>query len=311
MTDLIVIQKIAGWEKLKTLVLDSVSSPITKRVYKDVLQVAGVEAGSLKGTMATRPAIFKWRHTEPVLILCAVRWYLRYSLSLRDVEELLEERGLQANHTTVWRWVQRYAPELEQRLRRYLKPTNKSWRVDETYVRVQGRWCYLYRAIDSAGATIDFLLSGLRDADSAKRLFRNALRDRSHPQPRVINTDLVPIYGAAIADIKKEGILRRRCRHRPVQYLNNILEQDHRAIKRRVNAKQGFREFQAARRTIQGYEAMNMIRKGQIRWMSGDDVLCQIRFIRKLFDLATRDRDSSLPSSQFCQPFIVATHPKG
>src|ERR1017187_1639667 len=124
--------------------------------------------------MATRPAIFKWRQTEPVHILCAVRWYLRYSLSLRDVEELLEERGLKADHTTVWRWVQRYSPELEQRLRHYLKPTNKSWRVDETYVRVKGRWCYLYRAIDSAGATIDFLLSVLRDADAAKRLFRKA-----------------------------------------------------------------------------------------------------------------------------------------
>jgi transposase, IS6 family len=127
--------------------------------------------------MATRPAIFKWRQTEPVLILCAIRWYLRYSLSLRDVEELLDERGLQT--------------------------------------------------IDSAGATIDFLLSALRDADAAKRLFRKELSDRSHPQPRVINTDLAPIYSAAIADIKKEGTLRRRCRHRPVQYLNNILEQDH------------------------------------------------------------------------------------
>ena len=91
----------------------------------------------MHSAMATRPAIFKWRQTEPVLILCAVRWYLRYSLSLRDVEELLEERGLEADHTTVWRWVQRYSPELEQRLRRYLKPTNKSWRVDETYVRVK------------------------------------------------------------------------------------------------------------------------------------------------------------------------------
>ena len=93
---------------------------------------------------ATRPAIFKWRQTSPQLILCAVRWYLRYSLSLRDVEELFGERGLQADHTTIWRWVQRYGPELEQRLRRHLKSTNKSWRVDETYVRVQGRWCYLF-----------------------------------------------------------------------------------------------------------------------------------------------------------------------
>src|ERR1035437_8995790 len=124
---------------------------------------------------ATRPAIFKWRQTAPELILCAVRWYLRYSLSLRDVEELLEERGLNVDHTTVWRWVQYYGPELEQRLRRHLKPTSKSWRVDETYVRVKGRWCYLYRTIDSKDATIDFLLSALRDADTAKRLFRKAL----------------------------------------------------------------------------------------------------------------------------------------
>ena len=174
--------------------------------------------------MITRPAIFKWRQTEPNFILCAVRWYLRYSLSLRDVEELLEERGLNVDHTTVWRWVQYYGPELEQRLRRYRKATNKSWRVDETYVRVKGRWCYLYRAIDSTGATIDFLLSALRDADAAKFLFRNALSDRSHPQPRVINTDLAPIYSSAIPDSKKEGTLRNRCRHRPVQYLNNILE---------------------------------------------------------------------------------------
>src|SRR5689334_4696090 len=236
--------------------------------------------------MANRPAIFKWRQTEPQLILCAVRWYLRSSLSLRDVEELLKERGLEIDHTTVWRWVQRYGPELEQRLRRHLKPTNKSWRVDETNVRVKGRWCYLYRAIDSTGATIDFLLSALRDADGAKRLFRSALSDRSHPQPRVINTDLAPIYGSAIADIKKEGTLRSRCRHRPIQYLNNIIEQDHRAIKRRVNAKHGFREFQAARRTIQGYEAMNMIRKDQVRWLSGYDVQCQNRFVNELFDVA-------------------------
>ena len=101
-----------------------------------------------------------------------------------------------------------------------------------------------------------------------------------------INTDLAPIYSSAIPDSKKEGTLRTRCRHRPVQYLNNILEQDHRAIKRRVNAKQGFREFQAARRTIQGYEAIHMIRKGQARWVAGDDLLRQIQFIDNLFELA-------------------------
>ena len=97
-----------------------------------------------------RPLIFKWRHFEPHIILCAVRWYLRFSLSYRDVQELLTERGVEVDHSTIWRWVQRFAPELNQRLRPHLKPTNRSWRVDETYVRVKGRWCYLYRAIDSS-----------------------------------------------------------------------------------------------------------------------------------------------------------------
>ena len=166
-----------------------------------------------------------------------------------------------------------------------LQPTNQSWRVDETYVKVKGTWRYLYRAIDSAGATIDLLLSSRRDADAAKRLFRKALRDPSHPQPRVIHTDLAPIYASAIPTIKKEDLLRERCRHRPVQYLNNIIEQDHRAIKRRVRAKQWFREFQAARRTIQGYEAVNTLRKGQVRWVSGKDVRRQNQFIETLFEL--------------------------
>jgi transposase-like protein len=203
----------------------------------------------------------------------------------RDVEELLAERGLAADHTTIWRWVQRYGPALGQRLCRHLKPTNKSWRVDETYIRVKGGWCYLYRAIDSTGATIDFLLSAWRDAAAAKRLFRQPLSDPSHPRPRVINTDQARLYGVAIAGVKAEGTLRRRCRHRPVQYLNNILERDHRAIKRRVKAKQGFRESQAARRTIAGYEAMHMIRKGQARWVSDADVRQQNQFIDQLFDL--------------------------
>ena len=137
-----------------------------------------------------------------------------------------------------------------------------------------------------AVATIDFLLSALRDAAAAKRLFRKALSEPSHPQPRVINTDKARLYCSAIAAVKAEGTLRRRCRHRAVQYLNNILERDHRAIKRRVKDKQSFREFRAARRTIEGYETMHMIRKGQARWVSDDDVCRQNHFIDQLFDLA-------------------------
>ena len=141
-------------------------------------------------------------------------------------------------------------------------------------------------AIDSQGATIEFFLSAFRDLDAAKILFRRALRNGAHPQPRVINTDLAPTYASAIPALQENGIIGRRCRHRPVQYLNNIIEQDHRAVKKRVNAKQGFRAFGAARRTIDGYEAVHMMRKGQVRWLPGHDVRRQIRFVDQLFGLS-------------------------
>src|SRR6516164_5322182 len=200
--------------------------------------------------------LFKWRQFEPEVILLAVGWYLRFSLSYRDVEELLAERGLHADHVTVWRWVQRYAPEMERRLRSRLRPTNDSWRVDETYVRVKGRWVYLYRAVDSTGATVDFLLSAKRNAAAAERFLNKALRGENHQAPRVINTDEHAGYPPAIVRLKAEEALEEDCRHRPVQYLNNILEQDHRAIKRRVRASQHFRSFWGAWRTIAGYEAI-------------------------------------------------------
>src|ERR1044071_6828679 len=115
---------------------------------------------------------FKWRHFEAEIILLCVRWYLRYSLSYRDLEEMMVERGLSVDHTTVWRCVQRYAPELNERIRREVKSTNGSWRTDETYVRVAGRWTYLYRAVDSTGATIDFFLSETRGVFCAGAFFR-------------------------------------------------------------------------------------------------------------------------------------------
>ena len=162
-----------------------------------------------------RPAEFKWRQFEPQVVLMAVGWYLRFSLSYRDVEELVRERGLSVDHVTVWRWVQRYAPEIERRLRPHLKPTNKSWRVDETYIRVKGKWTYLYRAVDSTGASIDFLLSARRDAAAAKRFFQKALSSPNHPTPRVINVDKNPSYPPVIEELKSDGTLRRRCHLRP------------------------------------------------------------------------------------------------
>src|SRR5258707_12209262 len=169
-------------------------------------------------------ALFKWRQFEPEMILLAVGWYLRFSLAYRDVEELLAERGLRADHGTVWRWVQRYAPEMERRLRSRLRSTNDSWRVDETYIRVKGKWVYLYRAVDSGGATIDFLLSTKRDATAAERFLAKALGGENHPVPRVINTDEHAGYPPAIERLKAAGALEENCRHRPVQYLNNVLE---------------------------------------------------------------------------------------
>src|ERR1700693_6355803 len=173
--------------------------------------------------------------------MSALAYHLAQQLSYRDVEELLGERGVHADHVTVWRWVQRYAPELQRRLRRHLKPTNHSWRLDETYVRVKGKWRYLYRAVDSTGAALDFLLSAKQDAAAAKRFLAKALGGANHPAPRVINTDGHAAYPPAVAQLKAEGALAEDCRHRPVPYLNNTLEQDQRAIKRRGNAGEHFR----------------------------------------------------------------------
>jgi transposase, IS6 family len=139
--------------------------------------------------------------------------------------------------------VQCYAPGLNARIRRELKPTNGSWRTDETYVRVAGRWTYLYRAVDSTGATIDFFLSQTRDLTAARAFFRKALAAPGHPRPRVINVDGNPSYPTVVEELKRNHTLGQRCRCRVVPYLNNIVEQDHRSIKRRVNASLGFRSF--------------------------------------------------------------------
>jgi len=182
--------------------------------------------------------------------------------------------------------VQRYAPELNARIRHKLKPTNGSWRTDETYVRVAGRWTYLYRAVDSSGATIDFFLSETRDVSAARTFFHKALASPNHPRPRVINVDGHPSYPGVVDELKRTHALGRRCRCRVVPYLNNIVEQDHRAIKRRINASLGFRSFAAAERRIQGYEAMHMIRKGQVQWLATGDIAQQVRFIKCIFGLS-------------------------
>jgi IS6 family transposase len=228
---------------------------------------------------------FKWRHYEAEIILQGVRWYLRYALSYRDVEELMAERGLSVDHTTIFRWVQEYAPEIDRRSRPHLKPTNDSWRVAETYVKVKGQWLYLYRAVDSTGQTLDFLLNETRCTRAAKRFFRKVLGGPKRVAPRVINVDQNAAYIGAVRDLKAAGLLPDYCERRPVKYLNNIVEQDHRFIKRRVKPGLGFGSYLTAWRTIQGYEVMHMIKKGQIEGVEKDHIQAQNQFIAGLFGL--------------------------
>jgi transposase, IS6 family len=232
-----------------------------------------------------RPALFRGRHFEDVIIMLCVRWYLRHSLSYQHLEEIMAERGLCVDHVTIWRWVQRYAPILNQRIRRELRRPNRSWRVDETYVRIAGSWAYLYRAVDSAGETIDFMLSPKRDLTAAKLFLRLALSAGKGIGPRVMNVDGHPAYARAIRELKESGELGRRCRCRTSPYLNNIIEQDHRFIKKRIVASLGFRSAEGAWKTIEGYEAMHAIRKGQIRWLAKGDAVGQRQFIHALFGI--------------------------
>ena len=212
----------------------------------------------------SRPAIFRGRHFEPEIIATCVRWYLRFSLSLRNVEEMMAERGLMVDHTTVWRWCQKYGPMIYHRLRGKLKYTTTTWHMDETYVRIAGRWVYLFRAVDSHGDTVDFYLSETRDREAAKTFLQKALSNPDHRTPHMLCMDKCRIYPAAIRDLQAEGRFPQRCRRRTKRYANNRIESDHRNVKRRLRAMQGPRTMATAHRVIQGIEAVHMIRKAQL-----------------------------------------------
>jgi len=244
-----------------------------------------VEKGK-RGLSMTEQKPFKWRHFQSDIILLCVRWYLRYSLSYRDLEAMMLERGLHVDHTTIYRWVQHYAPELQRRCRPHVKATNDSWRVDETYIKVKKEWVYLYRAVDSQGNTLEFFLSPTRDGAAAKHFFLKTLAAAHTATPRVINVDKNAAYPKAFAELKAEGCLPEECELRQVKYLNNRIEQDHRFIKRLTKPGMGFFSFETAERTLQGYEAMNMIRKGQVRGGGKGDILGQVTFITTLFGVA-------------------------
>ena len=229
--------------------------------------------------------LFKWKHYQPDIILLTVRWYLRYSLSFRDLVEMLEERGLSMAHTTIIRWVHQYGPELDKRIRRHLKQNNDSWRADETYIKVKGQWMYLYRAVDSKGNTIDFYLSKTRDQKAAKRFFKKALRSFHVSKPRVITVDKNPAYPIAIEQLKKEKSIPDGMQLRQQKYLNNIVEQNHRFIKKRIHSMLGIKSFDTAISILSGLEAMHMIKKEQID-LRNQPVQNQKEFIHQLFGLA-------------------------
>ncbi|MEM1369464.1 MAG: IS6 family transposase [Cyanobacteria bacterium P01_H01_bin.15] len=220
------------------------------------------------------------------MILLNVRWYARYSLSYRDFEEMMTERGRSVDHSTINRWLSQDGPGLDKRYRPHLRPNNDSWKVDETYVKVKGYWKYLYRAVVSNGQTPDFMLSVRRNAKVAKLFLRETFKARNTVTPSVINVDKNAAYPAAVNDLKIEEALPEETEHRAVKYPNNQVEQDHRYNKRLVKPSLGFGSFNTARQTLKGYEAIAMIRKGQIQNIGREDVTRQISFIHQIFGRA-------------------------
>jgi transposase, IS6 family len=230
---------------------------------------------------------FKWRHFQGEIILWAVRWYCKYGISYRELEEMMSERGIDVDHSTIYRWVQHYAPELHKRLKWHFRGTNDSWRVDETYIKIKGEWKYLYRAVDSRGNTIDFYLSHTRNAKAAKRFLAKALHKRKPwDMPRVINTDKAGCYGVAIRELKNEGKMPHDTEHRQVKYLNNIVESDHGKLKRIIKPTLGFKSMKTAYATIKGFEVMRSLKKGQGSiYRIQEGITGEIRLVERCFNI--------------------------
>ena len=231
---------------------------------------------------------FKWRHFQGEIILWAVRWYCKYGISYRELEEMLKERGVDVDHTTIYRWVQHYAPEMYKRLRWHTRPSfGLNWQVDETYLKIKGKWMYLYRAIDSWGRTIEFYLSQTRNAKAAKLFLGKALKAiKKYNHPAVINTDKAPAYGVAIRELKKAGKLDEDVEHRQVKYLNNKVEADHGKLKMLIKPTLGFKSRKTANATLKGFEIMHMLKKGQGEaFQIQDGIRGQVRLVERVFHI--------------------------
>jgi transposase-like protein len=214
-----------------------------------------------------------------------VRGYCEYGISYRDQAEMMQERGVEVDPSTIVRWVQRYAPEIEKHVRQCQGFRAGSWRVDETYVRVGGRWKYLFRAVDKHGQLTDFMLSDRRNTRAAYRFLRKAVKTMSDCPPSSITTDKLASYPRAIQRLQNEGLLAKDVEHRTSKYLNNIIEADHGALKCVIRPTRGFQTMKSAAATLKGFEVMRMIRRGHcILRQAG--LTGEIRFINQLFGLA-------------------------
>jgi transposase, IS6 family len=229
-------------------------------------------------------SLFKRRRFPVEIILLCVRWYCKYGISYRDLAEMMQERGVVVDRSTIFRWVQRCAPEIETRIRLYQGPRSGSWRVDETYVRVGGKWKYLFRAVDKHGRLIAFMLSDRR-TNAAYRFLRKAIKAMSDYPPFSVTTDKLASYPKAILRLQNEALLPNDVVHRTSKYLNNILEADHGALKRVIRPTRGFQSMKTAAATMKGFEIMRMSRRGHCiqreRRATGE-----IRLVNQLFGLA-------------------------
>jgi putative transposase len=221
-----------------------------------------MKKATVKKTMPAGVAkVLKRLHYPLDMILLCVRWYVAYPLSLRHLEEMMAERGLEVDHSSVHRWVIKLVPVFEKAFRKHKRPVGKSWRMDETYVKVRGQWKYLYRAVDKAGHTVDFLLRAHRDRAAARRYFEKAIDRNGAPETVTMDKSGANLAALQAINAERETPIKAR----QVKYLNNIVEQDHRAIKRRIRPMMSFKDFRCARIILSGIETMHMIRKGQMK----------------------------------------------
>jgi transposase-like protein len=217
-----------------------------------------------------RDPIYRRRRFDAEIIELCVRWYITYRLSFRDLQAMMAERGVVVSHSTILRWVRRYVPEFEKRFNRFARPVNTSWRVDETYIKIRGKFSYLYRAVDKHGKTVDFLLRPDRGIAAAQAFFRKALSTSLPRWPRKITLDGHLQSHLALRLLRRENPKWKYVEVRSNQYLNNLIEQDHRAIKRRCAAMVGgFKSFGSAAITLAGIELAHRIRKRQFSFGRG------------------------------------------